>query len=95
MPKDQFNAWIIKVLSIAFAALLSLTTWFAVRMVDNYDSGLKKQEEVIQGQNDMKQTLVGISGRMDLTNQKLDQTIQTEKDHYSEVKKLQQRIYGN
>lgn len=95
MPKDQFNAWVIRVLSAFLLGLLSLTTWFFIRMVDNYDAGLKKQETTIQGQNDMKLTLLGISGRMDLTNEKLDQSIQTEKDHYSEVKKLQEKIYGH
>lgn len=95
MPKDQFNAWIIRVVTGFCIGLISLTGWFAVRMVDNYDSGLRNQEIMKESLNDLKNSAIGISGRIDLINLKVDESIKTETDHYHEVQKLQQRIYGN
>ena len=94
MPQETFKSWIVRILSGFSILMLSLTAWFLIRMVNNYDAGLQNQEVIKDALYKVQGTVIGISGDMKLLNLKIDNVAENEKKHYEEVQKLQKKIYN-
>jgi hypothetical protein len=97
MPENIFKGWIIRIFIIVCGITITLFSYFMNRMITTYDKRFDelsiKIETLTMNQFELQKSMIGISGRQDLTNEKVTQLGILEAAHYLEIQKIENKVY--